>query len=229
MDEQNAALILLSGGMDSTVLLHEIIKKQHKNPVHAIAFDYGQRHKRELDCARYQAQALNTASFKIINMNFLGELLASGTSLVTAGAEVPDLADLDDTELSQPPTYVPNRNMMLLSLAAAYAESINIRDIYYGAQAHDEYGYWDCTQEFLTKINTLLALNRRDAITIHAPFVTLKKHQLVTLGNTLQVDFAQTWSCYKGKEKPCQTCPTCIERANAFQQAQTQDPLAPTP
>ncbi len=222
---KNAAVILLSGGMDSTVLLHHVVKKLHRQPVHAISFDYGQRHRRELDAAAWQARDTGVASHRGLDLSFLAEVVAPGTSLVSGGSEVPDLSDLDAEQLDQPPTYVPNRNMMLLSIAAAYAESRGVRDVFYGAQAQDEYGYWDCTRDFLERINQVLGLNRRERVTIHAPFVALKKSELVRRGARLGVDFAQTWSCYRGGAKPCATCPTCVERANAFREAGIDDPL----
>lgn len=222
----SGGVVLLSGGMDSTVLVHHLVRELNVSPVHVIAFDYGQRHKRELDCAKVQAEAVGADSFRVIDMGFVGELVAAGTSLVEGGAEVPDLASLDESELAQPPTYVPNRNMMLLSLAAAYAEAQGVSDVFYGAQAHDEYGYWDCTVEFLERINAVLSLNRGDGITVRAPFVELKKSALVTLGMKLGVDFAQTWSCYRGGEHPCGTCPTCVERVKAFAEAGVSDPLS---
>jgi 7-cyano-7-deazaguanine synthase len=144
---------------------------------------------------------------------------------VRGGAEVPDLDTLDPAALDQPPTYVPNRNMILLSLAAAYAEAHGIRDVFYGAQAHDEYGYWDCTRDFLDRFNATLVLNRREAVTIHAPFIDKRKESLVALGRELGVDFAHTWSCYRGAEVPCGTCPTCRERLKAFADAGVTDPL----
>ncbi len=225
MPDENGALVLLSGGMDSTVLLHDLISVRARSQVHVIAFDYGQRHRRELACAQAQATLLAVKTFRIIDMGFVGELVAAGTTLVGGGDAIPDFVDLDESELSQPPTYVPNRNMLLLSLAAAYAEAQGIRDVFYGAQAHDEYGYWDCTVAFLERINALLALNRRNAITVYAPFVARKKHELVTLGVELGVDFGQTWSCYRGGTEPCGTCPTCVERENAFRVAGVPDPL----
>ena len=225
MTEPTHAMVLLSGGMDSTVLLHEVVETLGCSPVAAVAFHYGQKHAKELDCAETQANLLNVDSFEIIDISFVGAMVAPGTSLVEGGATVPDLEELDESNLDQPPTYVPNRNMLLLSLSAAYAEARNIRDLYYGAQAHDEYGYWDCTEEFLSRINAVLALNRRDSIKVHAPFVRAKKHELVTKGLELGVDFAKTWSCYRGGATPCMTCPTCIERATAFRDAGVTDPL----
>jgi 7-cyano-7-deazaguanine synthase len=225
MGNDQSALVLLSGGMDSTVLLHDLALTRKGSRILAVAYDYGQRHARELECARAQAALLPLESFKIIDISFFGELVAAGTSLVAGGGTVPDLEELDESQLSQPPTYVPNRNMMLLSIAAAYAEAQGIRDVFYGAQVHDEYGYWDCTEVFLERFNAVLGLNRRDAVTIHAPFVGRKKHELVTLGMELGVEFAQTWSCYRGGELPCGSCPTCVERKKAFREAGLADPL----
>jgi 7-cyano-7-deazaguanine synthase len=138
---------------------------------------------------------------------------------------VPDFEDLAQQELDQPPTYVPNRNMILLSVAAAYAEAHDIRDVYYGAQALDEYGYWDCTSDFLERVNAVLALNRRERVTIHAPFIEKKKVDSVRLGIELGVLFANTWSCYRGGDKACGTCPTCVERLKGFKEAGVDDPL----
>ncbi|WP_320178473.1 7-cyano-7-deazaguanine synthase QueC [Roseovarius pacificus] len=223
--QRDAAVVLLSGGIDSTVLLHHVVKQQNRGAVHALSFHYGQRHARELDCARVQAEAAGTTEHRIIDLRFLGPLLAPGSALVAGGAEVPDLAALTEDEIQQPPTYVPNRNMMLLSMAVAFAEAQGIHDVFYGAQAQDEYGYWDCTVVFIERINAVLALNRATPVTVHAPFVTKSKAGSVRLGLELGVDFGQTWSCYRGGESPCHTCPTCIERKNAFDACGEIDPL----
>lgn len=221
----NGAVVLLSGGMDSTVLLHHVARELERVPIHALSYNYGQRHSRELACAGAQATITGVAHHEIVDIAFVGPLVAGGTTLVNGGGDVPDLADVADADLAQPPTYVPNRNMMLLSIAAAYAEAHGFADVYYGAQAHDEYGYWDCTVPFIENINAVLALNRKDRVYIYAPFVATSKAALVRKGVELGVDFANTWSCYRGGEKPCGRCPTCVERANAFQQAGVIDPL----
>jgi 7-cyano-7-deazaguanine synthase len=220
-----AAVVLLSGGADSSVLIHYAARELKCAPVYALSFNYGQRHARELDCARWQAVSAGAAEHRIIDLSFLGPLLCGGSTLLAGGAAVPDLRELSEKDLEQPPTYVPNRNMMLLSMAAAYAEAHGVRDVYYGAQAQDEYGYWDCTRDFLDRINALLALNRREPVQIHAPFVTKPKVETVRLGLALGVDFAHTWSCYRGGEKSCGACPTCVERLNAFAAAGVQDPI----
>lgn len=222
---QTGAVVLLSGGIDSTVLLQYVARRLAKKPIHALSFNYGQRHSKELECARWQADALEIDRHRIVDVTFLGDLVKGASALVQGGKAVPDMSELSPGQLDQPPTYVPNRNMVLLSIAAAYAESHGIREVYYGAQALDEYGYWDCTTEFLRRVNAVLALNRRDAIVIHAPFIERKKVESVRLGAELGVNFAYTWSCYRGGENPCGACPTCIERLKAFDEAGLRDPL----
>lgn len=224
-DANPGAVVLLSGGVDSSVLLHHVVKELGCAPVHALSFHYGQRHSRELDCAQAQAVAVGAAEHRVIDMSFLGPLLAPGSALIDSGADVPDLTDLSDAELEQPPTYVPNRNMMLLSMAAAYAEANGFVDVFYGAQAQDEYGYWDCTAAYLARLNQVLALNRATPVTIHAPFITKPKAETVRLGLELGVDFARTWSCYRGEARPCGACPTCVERRKAFAACGVADPL----
>lgn len=230
-DENGAGVVLVSGGLDSSVLLHHVVRNLRCNPVYALSFDYGQRHAKELVCAKAQTEIAGKAGagaplvHRVIDIAFMGGLLKQGSTLIAGGGPVPDLTALNAQDLAQPPTYVPNRNMMLLSIAAAFAEAHGVANVYYGAQAQDEYGYWDCTEAFLDRINHVLTLNRREAVAIHAPFVRMKKSEIVRLGISLGVDFAATWSCYRGGEHACGTCPTCVERLNAFRQAQADDPL----
>lgn len=219
------AVVLLSGGLDSTTLLHQVARERGGSAVYALSFNYGQRHARELDCAARQAGVAGVAEHRVIDISFMGPLVAAGTTLVAAGGAVPDLSALDASQLDQPPTYVPNRNMMLLSLAAAYAEAQGVREVFYGAQAADDYGYWDCTAAFVERMNAVLALNRRDAVTIRAPFLDKKKEDLLRIGAALGVDYAHTWSCYRGEAVPCGLCPTCAERAKAFAALGMGDPL----
>ncbi len=219
------AVVLLSGGMDSTALLHRVVRDGGAHPVHALSFNYGQRHGRELACARWQAAAAGVARHTVVDVSFFGPLVRSGTALVDGGQGVPDLADVPPDQRDQPPTYVPNRNMMLLSMAAAYAEAHGMADVYYGAQAQDEYGYWDCTATFVHRLNNVLALNRREPVTIRAPFAELSKAAALRIGLALGVDYSQTWSCYRGGGEACGTCPTCVERLKAFEEAGVRDPL----
>jgi 7-cyano-7-deazaguanine synthase len=219
------AVVLISGGLDSSVLLHHVARALGREPVHALSFNYGQRHSKEIACAGWQCRAARVAEHRVLDLSFLGELIGQASALVAGGRAVPDLEKLAQDELDQPPTYVPNRNMVLLSIAAAYAEARKARDVFYGAQALDEYGYWDCTTAFLDRLNAVLNLNRRDPVTIHAPFIRMKKAETVKLGLELGVDFSQTWSCYRGGDKACGACPTCVERLKAFREAGVSDPL----
>ncbi|MCC6696791.1 MAG: 7-cyano-7-deazaguanine synthase QueC [Candidatus Hydrogenedentes bacterium] len=219
------AVVLVSGGIDSSVLLHYVARNLKRAPIHVLSFNYGQRHAKELDCARWQADAVDAETHRIIDISFMGGLVRGASALIAGGKSVPEFKDLAAGDLDQPPTYVPNRNMILLSIAAAHAEAQGIRDVYYGAQALDEYGYWDCTKDFLERVNAVLALNRREPVTIHAPFVSKKKADSVRLGVELGVLFNQTWSCYRGGARACGVCPTCVERLKAFKEAGLEDPL----
>ncbi|MBX3175786.1 MAG: 7-cyano-7-deazaguanine synthase QueC [Candidatus Hydrogenedentes bacterium] len=225
MLQTRPVVVLLSGGLDSSVLLHHVVRNLECPAAHALSFNYGQRHSRELACAAVQARLAGAAGHRVMDITFMGALIQAGSALIEGGAAVPDLADLSEDDRSQPPTYVPNRNMMLLSMAAAFAEAHGMADVYYGAQAQDEYGYWDCTRDFLRRINDVLALNRKKPVRIHAPFVEKSKREIVELGRRLGVDFSETWSCYRGGGSACGTCPTCVERLNAFRDCGATDPL----
>lgn len=220
-----SAVVLLSGGIDSSTLLHYVKKTLDVAEVVALSFRYGQKHSRELRAAEWQANAVGVAQFKCVDVSCFGELTRGGSALTDPDVDVPDLTALAPDQLDQPPTYVPNRNMMFLSLAAAWAESIGMQDVFYGAQAQDRYGYWDCTVDFAARINDVLALNRRLPVRVHVPLAEKSKKQVVELGTELGVDFAHTWSCYRGGELACGECPTCVERKDAFEAAGMDDPL----
>ena len=225
MTTTRKAVVLLSGGLDSTTLLHYVRQRLGKRVVLAVSFDYGQKHSCELRMAKWQARAAGVTDHRVIHMAFMQALLAGGSALTDKAIPIPDLAQLKPGQRSQPPTYVPNRNMILLSLAVAFAEARGITDVFYGAHAQDRYGYWDCTREFIARLNRVLSLNRRKAVTIHAPFVGMKKHDIVQLGIQLGVDYSRTWSCYRGGARPCGRCPTCVERTRAFRRIKVPDPL----
>ncbi|MCF7855470.1 MAG: 7-cyano-7-deazaguanine synthase QueC [Candidatus Pacebacteria bacterium] len=221
------ATILISGGLDSTVLLHYVAKRLHRAPLYSLSFNYAQRHVREPEMAAWQSEHVaEVKEHHIIDLTMFEEVIGGASSLVAGGERVPSLNELKETEHDQPPTYVPNRNMILLSLAAAFAESRDCDTVYYGAQAQDMYGYWDCTSEFIERMNRVLSLNRRTPVKVAAPFVNKSKAEEISLGHDLGVDFAHTWSCYRGKNVPCGECPTCVERRTAFEKAGFIDPLA---
>lgn len=219
------AVVLLSGGLDSSTLLHYVIQRLGAREVYALSFIYGQKHHCEMKAAAWQAKAAGVKAHDVVDMSFFSALTPGGSALTDDRMTVPRLADLAPSELTQPPTYVPNRNMMLLSIAAAYAEARGVTSLFYGAQTQDSYGYWDCTPEFLEKMNGVLGLNRRNAVTVVAPFVTLRKADEIRLGLALGVDYAHTWTCYRGEAAPCGECPSCVERATAFSEVGIIDPL----
>lgn len=221
----HAAVVLLSGGLDSSALLRVAIKRECCSPVYALTMQYGQKHARELDCAVFQANSMAVQEHRVLDISCYADLAGGVSALTGADVQVPDLQDMPESEKDQPSTYVPNRNMILLSLAAAYAEAKNCCRVYYGAQQQDRYGYWDCTAEFVGRINALLALNRRNPVEVRAPFVGLRKSEVLRLGLELGLDPAQTWTCYRGGALPCNTCPSCVERRAAFQEVGRADPL----
>jgi 7-cyano-7-deazaguanine synthase len=220
-----AVVVLLSGGMDSTTLLHAVCRTPGIDTVYALSFAYGQKHSRELEMAAWQARAAGVARHETIDMSFFAGLTRGGSALTDPAIAVPALDSLAEDQLRQPPTYVPNRNMILLSLAAAWTESLGASSVYYGAQAQDRYGYWDCTTEFIKRLNHVFSLNRGRGVTIRAPFAIMPKSDVVREGLRLGVDYARTWSCYRGGEHPCRVCPTCVERQRAFAAAGVEDPL----
>jgi len=225
IEAADVVVVLLSGGIDSSTLLHAVCRTPGMGAVHALSFAYGQKHARELEMAVWQACAAGAASHRTIDMSFFAALTRGGSALTDPDIAVPDLASLAESQLQQPPTYVPNRNMILLSLAAAAAESLGAQTVYYGAQAQDRYGYWDCTTDFIERLNQVFSLNRGRGVTIRAPFATMPKSEVVREGLRLGVDYRHTWSCYRGGAQPCGDCPTCIERQRAFAGAGVGDPL----
>ena len=211
---------IVSGGMDSVTLLHYLVRTEHRRPA-VISFRYGQKHVRELIDAAAQATLLG-CSHHIFDLTPLGAAFSS-SALVSDRLAIPDAETVRGDP--QPATYVPNRNMIFLALAAAYAESQQVADVFYGAQRHDLYGYWDTTTQFLERLNNVYELNRKTPIQIRAPFVTMSKADLLRIGLALGVDYAQTWSCYNGQDRACGHCPTCAERLTAFAEVGIPDPL----
>ncbi len=216
------AVVLLSGGLDSAVALY-LAKSKGFDEVHAVSFNYGQRHKTELNHAKKIAEKAVVAAHKIVTLN-LGDF--GGSSLTDKNIEVED-GDVNRTDI--PVTYVPARNMVFLSIAASYAESIEAQDIFIGVSQVDYSGYVDCRQEFIDAMEaainkgTVMGAESGKPIKINAPFVNLTKAEEIKLGMELGVDFGLTWSCYRGGDKPCGTCDSCLLRAKAFAEAGFED------
>lgn len=211
------AVVLLSGGLDSSTALY--LAKSEGYELHAISFDYGQRHSKELECAKAVAKKAGVVSHKIVSLN-LGEW--GGSSLTDMSMTVED-GNTDRTDI--PMTYVPARNMVFLSVAASMAEAIGAQHIFIGVSEVDYSGYVDCRQVFIDamekaiNLGTVMGAEQGKKITIHAPFVSMTKAEEIKLGEKLGVDFGLTWSCYRGGERPCGTCDSCLLRAKAFKEA----------
>lgn len=219
------AVCIISGGLDSTTLLHTL--KNDAEQVFAISINYGQRHKKELDCAREQC-ALLGIEHQIVDLSTVLRPLLSGSSLTDDTIEVPEGHYAADNMKA---TVVPNRNMMMLAIAAAYGISkCNKDDEYlylaYGAHAGDHDIYPDCRKEFTDNLAKALLLCDWTGVRLYTPFISKTKAQIVKIGLDLGVNFSKTWTCYKGGGVACGKCGTCVERLEAFAQNGVEDPIA---
>jgi len=208
---------LASGGLDSTVLLYSLKREGHS--LASLGINYGQRHKRELDCAR-EINSKLAIEYRVLELPQLNELFGSN-SLTDMKAAVPHG---HYAEPSMKQTVVPNRNMVMLSLAASWALSRKFEAVAYAAHAGDHTIYPDCREEFARALYKTLALCDWQPLKLLYPFVNLKKFEIVKLGAELQVPFEKTWSCYQGGELHCGRCGTCVERREAFKLASVSDP-----
>ena len=214
-------VIPVSGGIDSTVILHWVASEGIE--VHAVSYNYGQRHfDKEMECAVSNCSGI-AKTHKVLNLDFFKDIVNT-SSLINKNI---DVAKTKDT-LGDPQTvnYVPNRNMMMLSICTAYAESIGATQVYHGAALVDsQAGYWDGSREFIHAINKVNDLNRRDRVEILAPLITKSKKDIIELGVNTGVDFSTTWTCYEGRDKACGLCPACSSRIKGFIDAGIRDPL----
>lgn len=212
------AVLIFSGGLDSTTLLYKMQADGYE--VDALTFNYAQRHKKEIDCAKIIASRLNVAHH-IIDLSSLAAFL--GDSALLGKSEMPSC---HYTEKAARQTVVPNRNMIMLSVAAGYAEAHEIPELFYAAHKNDLTVYPDCRPEFVQALRPAIRLATAwHPVELQAPFVEVAKAQIVRMGLELEVPYELTWSCYKGEEKPCHSCPTCIEREEAFALNKCRDPL----
>lgn len=210
-------VIIHSGGMDSTVLLYQLLNAG--DDVLALSIDYGQRHKKELECARSLCKDLGV-EHRIADLTSLTPLLA-GSSLTSPEIEVPEGHYAEDNMKA---TVVPNRNMILLSVATGWAISAGAESVSYAAHSGDHAIYPDCREEFAEGMNHVMGLADWQKVALDRPFVSLTKADIVKLGAELGVPFERTWSCYKGGELHCGRCGTCVERREAFYLAGVDDP-----
>lgn len=208
---------LLSGGLDSTVLLYDLLAGGHS--VKTLSANYGQRHYKEIEFAVAVAEGRNI-EHEIVDLRDASKLL-SGSSLISQDIRVPDGHYEEESMKS---TVVPNRNMIMLSLAAGWAISSDFDAVAYAAHSGDHAIYPDCRPEFVAAMAETFKLADWRKIQLITPFLNLTKGDIVRRGAELDVPFARTWSCYKGEAVHCGTCGTCVERREAFQLASIQDP-----
>jgi 7-cyano-7-deazaguanine synthase len=208
------AVILLSGGLDSATTLFYALSKGYD--CHCLLFSYGQRHRKELLCARRVAKRAGVP-FQMVTI----KLPWSRSSLTDAASTIPSAVSAVSSKL--PTTYVPGRNTIFISFALSYAESIGAEKIFIGANAVDYSGYPDCRPEYYNALNkTISAL--KVGVRVETPLIKMTKEQIITLGLKLKVPYELTWSCYAGGARPCGMCDSCRFRAKGFARAGIADP-----
>lgn len=214
-------VLCFSGGLDSTVLLYKLLKEGYD--VHCLSVYYGQRHEKELESARLITSNLGIwNNFHEVNFRRTGiQTLLKGSSQTSDYILVPEGHYTDD---SMRATVVPNRNMILLSLATAWAISLKAVVVVYAAHTGDHTIYPDCRPEFIEAMEEAICLCDESEPILRTPFSSMTKADIVKLGVGLGVPFEKTYSCYKGGEKHCGRCGTCVERIEAFTLAKVPDP-----
>ncbi len=217
-------VVLLSGGLDSAVTLY--IAKQQGYSCKCLIFNYGQRHKREIECARRIAKAAKF-EYRVLKINFPWK----GSSLLDKRIKIPKGRDISCRENKKiPSTYVPGRNIIFLSFAISFAESVSAEAVFIGAHTQDYSDYPDCRKEFFLSFSKVIKTGTRlgvegKEIKILTPLINRGKAEIIKLGISLGVPFGLTWSCYNGGSKPCGKCDSCRFRAKGFQEAGRVDPL----
>jgi 7-cyano-7-deazaguanine synthase len=223
---QMKAVCLLSGGLDSATCLAVAIRAGFD--CYALSFDYGQRHRIELESARYVAKALGAADHRTVRI----DLRVFGQSALTDDIAVPRGRSQETMSLEIPVTYVPARNTIFLAFALAWAEVLEANDIYIGVNALDYSGYPDCRPEFIeafermARLATKAGAEGRTKISVRTPLITLSKAEIVRLGQELKVPFELTHSCYDPgpSGNPCGECDSCVLRNKGFREAGIIDP-----
>lgn len=213
-----SALVLHSGGLDSTVALYHTIASGLYEKIETISFDYGSRHsERELACALDIAKRLglksHVLSLPFIPANFSSNLLCGQGSVPASKPEDPITMTM----------VVPFRNGILISVAAGIADSMGLTTLVFGAQAGDSVSFADCGPGFVGRMQDAVQLGTSSRVKMVAPFLSYPKYNVVRIGHRLNVPFELTWSCYRGKEKRCGNCAACSGRADAFKIAEIED------
>ncbi|PXF29520.1 7-cyano-7-deazaguanine synthase [Pokkaliibacter plantistimulans] len=214
---KDKVVVIYSGGMDSFTVLHRALRDGYE--VYPLSFNYGQRHARELLVAEEVCNSLSL-SHKVVDIRAINSLLA-GSSL-TDDIDIPEGHYAADNMKS---TVVPNRNMILLSLAIGYAVSIGARKVMYGAHSGDHTIYPDCRPEFVEKMNDVAQIANFESVQVVSPYLYKNKIDILADGLRMGLDYSKTWTCYNGRELSCGKCGSCQERLEAFQLNGVKDPL----
>jgi len=210
-------IVVYSGGLDSFTLLNEAIRSG--KDVSALSFNYGQKHNKELHFVeKFCAQ--ESIDSKIVNVSSIKELF-QGSSL-TDEIDIPKGHYEDDSMKS---TVVPNRNMILISLALGYAVTKEAEEVWFGAHAGDHAIYPDCRPEFVEKMDAVARIANYSPIAVKAPYIAMSKTEIIAIGLNMQLDYGLTWTCYEGKELACGSCGACHERLESFAANNVIDPI----
>jgi len=217
------AVVLLSGGLDSAVTLYSAINDGYE--CHCLSFDYGQRHRQELRCARQIARKAGVTLHVVkLRMPWKGSSLLDTTKKLPLGRSVKTIK-----RGGIPSTYVPGRNTIFLSLAASFAEAIGARAIFIGAHAEDSSGYPDCRAGYLKAFDHVVRIGTKRGLEgklrLKFPLIKMGKSRIIKFGSALGVPFGLTRSCYSNGGTPCGTCDSCVLRAKGFREAGLKDPV----
>ena len=230
-DTNKPVVVVLSGGLDSSICLAAAHQKYGKSNVIALTANYGQRQALEIDAAKDVVELLGVGEHIILNMKFLGQIIGDYSANTSTDVEMPTIKDV--LGHPQPKTYVPCRNGIFFMLAASTAEARGCETILCGIQTHDEYGYYDATQKYVDSVNSVLAHNRMNKIVISSPFSDMSKadelagYYSLGLSDSL---IGKTLTCYnpskiEGVRTQCGKCPSCAERIQAFINLGRIDPV----
>jgi 7-cyano-7-deazaguanine synthase len=219
------AVILLSGGLDSSTVLYQA--QADGFDCYALSFDYQQRHRRELEAAAAIASVAGVKEHQVVSFDLR---LWGGSALTDTSIQLPSDRSLAEMSQNIPITYVPARNTIFLSFALAYGEAINAQRVYIGVNALDYSGYPDCRPDYIQAMQEVFRLGTKQGtegnpIKILTPLINLKKTEIIQLGNSLGVPWEKTWSCYAGEEIACGVCDSCQLRLAAFAELGLKDPL----
>ena len=217
VNKMEKAIVIWSGGLDSTTLVWEL---KDKYDLYTLSFDYGQKHKKELNVVKELSKEFNIKNIQI-DLQTITPLISS--SSLTSNKEVPHGMYNQENMIQ---TVVPARNLIMLSIASGYAINNSIKYVFYAPHAGDHAIYDDCREEFINSLNDTINKGYKSLFTpeIWAPFLKITKSDILAIGLKNNTPYKYTWSCYEGKERPCLKCGTCVERTESFIVNKIKDP-----